>query len=271
MKQDISGDLENTRCPEIIKILSLGKRTGRLFLTNGVETGNIFFNEGHVIHAQCGSLSGTKAIYELAVWTSGEYRFHVDEVPHGTTIDMGMEEILAETTNRIRQMDKVTTLIPSSSIVYTLEPDIRERDLQLKSFQWKALANVDAKKSIAEIAQLIGYGVSDTMRIFYTLVKLGLIKEAVQTEIHRGFQPVILPEVPFIESLKMALIKAIGPIAPVIIMEISREMGIDLLSDTMEQKASLIETLSSRIPDERMSLKFLDDMTDWLKADGDHS
>lgn len=269
MKQDISGDLENTRCPEIIKILSLGKRTGRLFLTNGAETGNIFFNEGQVIHAQCGSLNGTKAIYELAVWTSGEYRFHVDEVPHVVTIDMSVDDILSETTNRIRQMDKVTTLIPSSSIVYALEPDIKERDLQLKSFQWKALANVDGKKSLAEIAELIGYGVSDTMRIFYTLVKLGLLKEAVQTESRRGFHPVILPDTPFVESLKDTLTQAIGPIAPYIIMETSQDMGIDLLSDTIVQKSALIETLSSRIPDERMALKFLDSMTDWLKSEGE--
>ena len=271
MKQDISGDLENTRCPEIIKILSLGKRTGRLFLTNGAETGNIYFNEGRVIHAQCGSVSGAKAIYELAVWTSGEYRFHVDEVPHGITIEMSVEEILAETTNRIRQMDKVTALIPSSSVVYALEPDIKERDLQLKSFQWKALANVDAKKSIAEIAQLIGYGVSDTMRIFYTLVKLGLLKEAVQTESRRGFQPVLLPDTPFVDSLRETLTQTVGPIAPVIIMEITEEMGLDLLSDTLEQRASLIETLSSRIPDERMALSFLDAMTEWLKSDGEQA
>ena len=30
MTQEIRGDLENTRCPEIIKIISLGRRTGRL-------------------------------------------------------------------------------------------------------------------------------------------------------------------------------------------------------------------------------------------------
>jgi hypothetical protein len=69
MKQEISGDLANTRCPEIIKILSLGKRTGRLYLTNGSETGNIYFSEGEVVHAQCAALTGIKAIHEIAVWT----------------------------------------------------------------------------------------------------------------------------------------------------------------------------------------------------------
>ena len=43
MNGDISGDLENTRCSEVIKILSLGKRSGRLHLSNGGDTGSIFF------------------------------------------------------------------------------------------------------------------------------------------------------------------------------------------------------------------------------------
>ena len=73
MNQEISGELVNTRCPEIIKILSLGRRTGRLYLNNGAETGNIFFQEGAIIHASCGSLEGEKAVYEAAVWTAGEY------------------------------------------------------------------------------------------------------------------------------------------------------------------------------------------------------
>jgi hypothetical protein len=45
-------------------------------------------------------------------------------------------------------------------------------------------------------------------------------------------------------------------------------MGFDLLSDDPGQKAALIEMLSSRIPDETASLKFLDTMTDWINAEG---
>ncbi len=176
MKQDISGDLENTRCPEIIKILSLGKRSGRLYLTNGSDSGNIFFTDGEVIHAQCGALNGIKAIQEIAVWTSGEYRFFVDEPADMQTVIMGIDEVLAETTSHLRQMDKITSLIPSSSAVYALEPDIRDKEVQLKSIQWRVLTTIDGKKSIADIAQGINLGVSDCMKILYTLLRMGLLR-----------------------------------------------------------------------------------------------
>jgi hypothetical protein len=267
MKQDISGDLENTRCPEIIKILSLGKRTGRLYLTNGSEAGNIYFSDGEVIHAQCSSLNGIKAIQEIAVWNSGEYRFFVDEPADMQTIIMGIDEVLTETTNHLRQMDKITSLITSSSAVYALEPEIRDKEIQLKSIQWRVLSTIDGKKSIADIAQSINIGVSDTMKILYTLLRMGLLRDAVQQDANDQRRSVDLPQTDFINSLKQALTQAMGPIAPHVIVETADELKADLFSDSTDQKAFLIETLSSKIPNERMSLKFLDAMTDWLKAE----
>lgn len=267
MKQDISGDLENTRCPEIIKILSLGKRSGKLYLTNGSETGNIFFTDGEVIHAQCGSLTGIKAVQEIAVWTSGEYRFIVDEPADMQTIMLSIDDVLAETTSHLRQMDKITSLIPSSAAVYSLEPEIRDKEIQLKSLQWRVLASVDGRKSIADIAQSINLGVSDTMKILYTLLRMGLLRDAAQQDSLAIRRAVILPETEFVNSIKEALTKAMGPIAPHIIAETAEELKADLLTESTDQKAFLIETLSSKIPNERMSLKFLDAMTDWLKAE----
>lgn len=268
MNQEISGGLDNTRCPEIMKILSLGKRSGRLFLNNGAETGNIFFRDGLIIHAQCGVLQGAKAIYELSVWTSGEYQFFVDDAPDIITVDISMDDILNEASNRIRQMDRITSLIPSSSVIYSLDPDIKEKDISLKSIQWKVLANINGKRSIADIAQNVGLGVSDAMKVFYTLIKLELLRDADVSESETAVISIDLPETSFISALSNDLIRAIGPIAPFIIRETAQDMDLDLLADDVGQRAALIETLSSKIPDERMSLKFLDTMTDWLNAEG---
>jgi hypothetical protein len=267
MNQNISGGLDNTRAPEIIKILSLGKRSGRLLLNNGAETGNIFFRDGQVIHAQCGPLQGTKAIYELAVWTSGEYRFFMDDTPDVVTIDITMDEILTEAANRIRQMDRITSLIPSSSAIYALDPDVKDKDINLKSIQWKVLVNINGKRSISDIAQNIGLGVSDAMKVFYTLIKLGLLRDADLSETEISHTAIDLPETSFIKALNEDLTKAIGPIAPFVIVETAQDMDLDLISDDIGQRAALIETISSKIPDEQMSLKFLDTMTDWLGAE----
>jgi hypothetical protein len=268
MNEDISGGLENTRCSEIIRILSLGRRSGRLYLSNGGDTGNIFFRDGEIIHAQCGLQQGAKAIYEIAVWTNGEYRFYPDDTADVITVDLSVDDILTEAANRIRQMDRITSLISSSSAVYCYDPDIKEKEISLKSIQWKILAFVDGKRSISDISQKVGLGVSDTMKVFYTLIKAGLLKEAegVQSISQSGI--INLPSTPFLDAMLKDLTRAIGPVAPFIIAETAQEMGYDLLSDDSSQKAELIETLSNRIPSEPLSLAFLDTMTDWINAEG---
>lgn len=269
MSDDIKGGLDDTRCSEIIKILSLGKRSGRLFLNNGGDTGNIFFREGEIIHAQCGPLQGIKAIYELVIWTSGEYRFDMGDSPDVVTVDRPVDDILSDAADRIRQMDRVTSLIPSSSAVYEFDPDIKEKEITLKSIQWKVLAHITGKRSISEIAQKINLGVSDTMKVFYTLIKAGLLKHVEVDEIESPRAATHIPETSFLKALSADLAKAIGPVAPFVIMETAGEMGFDLVSDDTNQKAALVESISSKIPDEKMSLQFLDTMTDWINAEGE--
>ncbi|MEA2101917.1 MAG: DUF4388 domain-containing protein [Thermodesulfobacteriota bacterium] len=270
MNQEILGELENTRCPEIIKILSIGKRTGRLCLTNGAETANIYFQEGQINHAQCGAFHGEKAIHESAIWGSGEYRFYVDDTPDMLTVNHSVDEILAESAKQIRQMERITSLIPSNSMVYELEPEFKDREITIKSIQWKVLVHIDGKRSIADIGQIIGLGVSDAMKVFYTIIRLGLIKEASETRAEKTDVSIELPDTPFVSSIKDALTRAMGPIAPFIIIETAHDMDLDLLNDNMDSRASLIETLSSRIPGESLSLNFLDTMTDWLNTGMDN-
>lgn len=267
MNIDITGDIEQTRCPEIIKILSLGKRTGRLGLDNGGATGNIFFADGRVVHANCGPIKGITAIYEMATWTSGEYAFFVDDTADSATIDMPVDNILSEVADRIRQMDRITSLIPSGEVVYTLDPDIKEKGIALKATQWRVLTYIDGTKSIADIANILGVALFDIMRIFYTLIKMGIIKEGHQDRTEKGELALSLPETPFIETLVKALTNAMGPICPIIIVETAQELDIDLTTDDVEKLASLIEILSSKIPKEDIALDFLKTMTDRLKLE----
>lgn len=268
MNKDIGGDISNTRVLEIVKILSLGKRTGRLHVTNGAETCNIFFSEGQVVHAHCSGLTGIKAIQEASAWTSGEYRFFVDEQADMQSVFMGTDDVLLEVTNHLRQMDKVTSLIPSPAMVYALETDIRESEVQIKAAQWKVLSLVDGRKSIADIAQLVGIASSDAMKIFYTLLRSGLIREVSSDERDTGVGPTLnLPKTAFIESLVAALTRAIGPIAPYVVQETARDITADLLSEDPAQRAFLVETIADKIPEGRMSLAFLESMAEKLKEE----
>ncbi len=52
---------------------------------------------------------------------------------------------------------------------------------------------MDGRKSIADIAQTVGLGVSDTMKIIYPLLRMGLLRDAAQHETHIEHRSVRLP------------------------------------------------------------------------------
>ncbi len=270
MSEDLQGDLETSRCSEIIKILSLGKRGGRLLLTSGSETGSVYFNDGRLVHAKCGQLEGVKAIYEMAAWSSGSYKFFIDESTDLITINQPTEDILRETETRIKQMDKIASLIPSANVVFSLDPEIREKEIVLKAIQWKILTQIDGEKSISQIAKSLGVTDSDVMKVFYTLFRLGVIKEAEKIEPEKK-EPsprehkTELPDTPYVSALIENLTMAIGPVAPHIILETVSETGLDISNEDIVQREAFVKKLHSKMPEGKLAKSFLSKMEGWLK------
>ena len=267
MNENIQGNLDVTRCSEIVKIISLGKGAGRLYLTSGVETGSIYFNEGRLVHAKCGQIEGVKAVYEMALWMSGSYKFFIDESTDLITINQPTDEILKETDNRLRQMEKIASLIPSAGAVFSLEAETKEKEIILKAIQWKILSQINGERSISQISQILGITDSDAMKVFYTLFRQGLIKEAEKETSKQTKDKSELPDTPYVLALIKNLTQTIGPIAPFIISETVSETKMDLLSDDAAQRAAFIDTLHNKIPDEELALKYLNMMTIWIKTE----
>ena len=268
MAQEIRGDLGNTRCPEIIKVISLGRRTGCLALGNGAEKATLFFQEGEIINARVGALEGLKAIFEVALWNSGDYVFIVDEMPDYPNIMKPIDEILQEVNERVRQMDLLSSTITSTSTVYELEPELSEKEINIKAVQWRTLTLVNGQRSLSEIAQQLGLTDFDALKVFYTLIKLGVIREKIKAESAERPASITrsIVQNAFTAALTEHLTEAMGPIAPIVMRECAEEMRFDLNSDDPDVRAIFIESLATRIPDEGVALDFLTGMTTWLKT-----
>jgi len=268
MTQEIRGDLGNTRCPEIIKVISLGRRTGCLELSNGSQKANLFFQEGEIIHAKIGPLEGLKAIFEVALWNSGDYVFIVDEMPEYPSVMKPIDEILQEVNERVRQMDLLSSTITSTATVYELEPEINDKEVAIKAVQWRTIAMVNGQRSLAEIAQQLGLTDFDALKVFYTLIKLGVIREKLKNDISERPASITrsIIQNAFTAAITENLTEAMGPIAPFVMRECAEEMRFDLNSDDPDARAIFIESLAGRIPDESTALGFLTGMTTWLRA-----
>lgn len=71
----LSGNIVNFSLPELLQVMGNGQKSGVLSIQGSEGAARIFFQEGHVVHAEAGELSGEEGFYRLFRFREGEFTF----------------------------------------------------------------------------------------------------------------------------------------------------------------------------------------------------
>ena len=112
----------------------------------------------------------------------------------------------------------------------------------------RLLIAIDENKSLYQIAEEVDMGAATFKKALSRLLDQGLI-EPVQKDI-----PVLNQS--FIQTLRMNLSRAIGPMAEILIEDLAAEMEIDPSAIPVSQAAELITHLALEIPDDENRMQF---------------
>jgi CheY-like chemotaxis protein len=99
-KKGFQGKVFDVQLTDIIQMNCLGRLTTALVITRNGEKGIIYFNEGEVIHAECGEAKGTEAFYKILGWEEGEFVSNIGFIPPVQTIFQSWEHLLMEAMRR---------------------------------------------------------------------------------------------------------------------------------------------------------------------------
>jgi hypothetical protein len=121
-------------------------------------------------------------------------------------------------------------------------------ELSLDADMIRLLIAVDESKSLYQIADEVDLDSTTLKKTLSKLLSQGLI-EPVSKDI-----PVL--DSSFLELLRINLSKAIGPMAEILIEEVSEEMGLNPSNIPINQAAELITHLSLEVPDEKNQMLF---------------
>ena len=69
------GSLAELHLPDIIQLISVSGKTGVFHLTDGSLKGQIYLTDGKIVHAELDDVAGEEAVYALAIWSQGDFRF----------------------------------------------------------------------------------------------------------------------------------------------------------------------------------------------------
>ncbi len=147
------GSLAELHLPDIIQLVSVSGKTGVFHLNDASHRGEIWLHEGRIVHAETEDLSGEEAVYALAIWRSGEFRFEAAVAAPRQTIQKSNTNLLMEAARRLDEWRVLSKKIPSVELVpefVILEN--REGQINLNTMEWLLLSKIDGQRSVRQIA-----------------------------------------------------------------------------------------------------------------------
>ena len=108
--REIEGNLAQIPIFDLLQILSVNRKTGRLAVEREGERAEIALAEGRVVDAVMGAAVGEKALYRLLSRREGQFAFVPGPAPQVERIERKVDELVLE---GLRQADEIARLFPS--------------------------------------------------------------------------------------------------------------------------------------------------------------
>jgi len=172
--REIEGGLQQLPLADLMQILSMNRRTGRLTLANGPERGEVILANGRPANARAGDVEGEKALFRLLAWKEGNFAFIPGPAPARSRIDRSMEDALLE---GARQSDERVRLIGGLPPLRTRVAIVPGATLPVEPHAVTAevLALLRAPRRISELLDLAEAPDLDVMAAIAALLEKGII------------------------------------------------------------------------------------------------
>jgi DNA-binding response OmpR family regulator len=108
--REIEGNLAQIPLVDLLQILAVNRKTGRLTVEREGERAEIVLAQGRVVDAHMGAAAGEKALYRLLTRREGQFAFVQGPSGGEERIERKLEELVLE---GLRQADETARLLPS--------------------------------------------------------------------------------------------------------------------------------------------------------------
>lgn len=172
----LQGSLSELSLPDVIQLVSVSGKTGAFNIRRDGEEGKIYLRDGQIVDAEVGRLRGETAVYELAIWSSGEFAFNPGEVTNQVTVKRSNANLMMEAARRLDEWRVLSRKIPSLDMVPYFPPREAGQDqVTLSPQEWVLVTKIDGSRSIEQVAELLGWAAFDVSKLLFGMVTSGLV------------------------------------------------------------------------------------------------
>lgn len=176
--REIEGNLAQIPLPDLLQILAVNRKTGRLAVEREGEQAEIVLDQGRVVDARMGTAVGEKALYRLLTRRDGRFAFVPGPPGAEGRIERKVEELVLE---GLRQADELARLLPSlprppETLELTVDPS--EIPPGLHPVTEEVVALLDEPRRLEEILDRCRASDLEATRAVLALLERGYARRA---------------------------------------------------------------------------------------------
>lgn len=177
----LNGSLKDFGLEELVGMLSLGKKSGRLNLKTIDKEGDIYFRDGLPVHAVTSSSIGVEAFYSFFLWSDGNFVFDTNVAAPEETFSLTLDRIIKEAAEHKKVWEEIKSKLPDMNV--NLEPveEIEEETITLSKEDWEVLVQVFRRNTVKTIVSFSKTGTINTINNILSLMDRNYLKISEKT------------------------------------------------------------------------------------------
>lgn len=228
MSIELSGQLSEDVLGNLLQYLSLNLTTGCLQvrrppsqMSQMSQMGEVYFEQGKVIHVVTGTKMAIPALAVIMQWSTGTFQFKAGLYTQNKTIDLPLDSLLLETAYNTDIAALASDLeleirISETSIMFSLPvPSGINFSLSVRAI--KLMRNLDSHSTMLEISKQMSLTFSDLIDAAHELINYKLADVVVSPFVHPNF----------IKQLGEAMVVIMGPMGEVVLEDVIYDLGLE--------------------------------------------
>jgi hypothetical protein len=174
----LTGTFEDISFAELLQLLNVGHKSGRLTVWQGTEKAQVFITEGEVARAVSRRERGPEVVYRVLGWKTGEFSFERSEAAVAREINETTEGLILEGMKRFDEWQHLEDEMPDMDVVLRQRVfAVNERWGSLSPQAQVILPLVDAKRNVATLIRESGLDPTQALQAVTELLVEGIVEE----------------------------------------------------------------------------------------------
>jgi hypothetical protein len=156
-------------------MVSVSGKTGVFSVVRNGEVGKIYLRDGQIVDAAVNTLRGDTAVYEMAIWSEGEFTFNPGEETEAVTIHLSNANLMMEAARRLDEWRVLSRKIPSLDLIPYFVSRDQSDQVTLSPHEWILVTRIDDEHTIEEIGEQLHWSAFDVSKLLFGMITSGLV------------------------------------------------------------------------------------------------